>query len=201
MKIDGAIAAAEVRESTPFNQEGKTVKAAFLLRTDLPKGTILYALGDMPSANLEIRYANLMYHLGVNTHFAAIAEIRSLKSQRFQPEKHPGCLLFSLDKSLINNIQVHSISQVIPRARVAHHTDFHMRINGQNEVWEADWVKHLVPYSLTPSEQTKKEEIEKFFTSIPLGVKDRMLRFGFGKNKGRWFVRLDLWSVGFRIAF
>jgi hypothetical protein len=29
----------------------------------------------------------------------------------------------------------------------------------------------------------------------------RMIRFGFGKNKGRWFARVDLWTIGYRLAF
>lgn len=36
-------------------------------------------------------------------------------------------------------------------------------------------------------------------TKIPLPKGNRMLRFGFGTHDGKWFVRLDLWSVGFRL--
>lgn len=35
---------------------------------------------------------------------------------------------------------------------------------------------------------------------IDLDKFNRMLRFGFGKNKGKWFVRIDLWWVGFRLT-
>ena len=35
-------------------------------------------------------------------------------------------------------------------------------------------------------------------TYIPLDENNRMLRIGFGKNKGRWFVRIDLWFFGIR---
>jgi hypothetical protein len=35
---------------------------------------------------------------------------------------------------------------------------------------------------------------------IPLDKDNRMLRFGFGKNEGRWFVRIDLWFAGFRLT-
>lgn len=34
---------------------------------------------------------------------------------------------------------------------------------------------------------------------IGLDRDSRMLRIGFGKNKGRWFFRIDLWRAGFRI--
>jgi len=34
---------------------------------------------------------------------------------------------------------------------------------------------------------------------IPLDSDNRMLRFGFGKHKGKWFLRIDLWWKGFRL--
>jgi hypothetical protein len=37
-------------------------------------------------------------------------------------------------------------------------------------------------------------------SKIKLDKDNRMLRVGFGKNEGRWFARVDLWFVGFRIA-
>lgn len=33
---------------------------------------------------------------------------------------------------------------------------------------------------------------------IPLDSNHRMIRVGFGKNKGIWFFRLDLWFFGVR---
>lgn len=35
---------------------------------------------------------------------------------------------------------------------------------------------------------------------LELDTPNRMLRIGFGKNKGRWFVRIDLWFVGYRLT-
>jgi hypothetical protein len=37
------------------------------------------------------------------------------------------------------------------------------------------------------------------FEKIPLDKDNRMLRIGFGKNKGQYFFRIDLWFIGFRI--
>jgi hypothetical protein len=37
-------------------------------------------------------------------------------------------------------------------------------------------------------------------TRIDLDKQNRMLRIGIGKNDGRWFARIDLWCVGFRIT-
>ena len=36
-------------------------------------------------------------------------------------------------------------------------------------------------------------------TKLNLDKDNRMLRFGFGKHDAKWFIRLDLWYVGFRI--
>lgn len=37
-------------------------------------------------------------------------------------------------------------------------------------------------------------------TKLQLDSNNRMLRFGFGKHEGKWFVRLDLWKVGYRFS-
>lgn len=37
-------------------------------------------------------------------------------------------------------------------------------------------------------------------TKLKLDKDNRMLRIGFGKNKGNWFTRIDLWYIGFRIT-
>jgi len=34
---------------------------------------------------------------------------------------------------------------------------------------------------------------------IRLNKDNRMLRIGFGKHKGKWFARVDLWFIGIRI--
>lgn len=37
-------------------------------------------------------------------------------------------------------------------------------------------------------------------TRVPLDENNRMLRAGFGKHDGKWFIRVDLWFVGFRLS-
>ena len=37
------------------------------------------------------------------------------------------------------------------------------------------------------------------FVTIPLDVDNRMLGRRIGKNKGNWFIRIDLWYVAFRL--
>jgi hypothetical protein len=34
---------------------------------------------------------------------------------------------------------------------------------------------------------------------IHLNKDNRMLRIGFGKHEGKWFARVDLWFIGYRI--
>ena len=36
-------------------------------------------------------------------------------------------------------------------------------------------------------------------TKILLDIDNRMIRIGFGKNKGLLFFRIDLWNIGYRI--
>lgn len=37
-------------------------------------------------------------------------------------------------------------------------------------------------------------------TWIPLDVNNRMIRLGVGKHEGKWFGRVDLWSIGIRVT-
>jgi hypothetical protein len=37
-------------------------------------------------------------------------------------------------------------------------------------------------------------------TKIPMDSKNRMIRLGGGLNDGNWFIRIDLWWVGFRLT-
>lgn len=37
-------------------------------------------------------------------------------------------------------------------------------------------------------------------TKIPLEKYNRILRVGIGQHGGAWFIRVDLWYVGFRLA-
>lgn len=46
----------------------------------------------------------------------------------------------------------------------------------------------------------KSKQEDKLFTVIPLDKQNRMLRLGIGKNKNRWFIRVDLWFVALRLA-
>jgi hypothetical protein len=52
----------------------------------------------------------------------------------------------------INSLQVDSIQRLIERLKHAHHTDLCVRINGQDEWFQADWLKHML--KATPQQRT-----------------------------------------------
>jgi hypothetical protein len=64
-----------------------------------------------------------------------------IKEALAQPEQEPVAWLITDEK--INSLQVDSIQRLIDRAKHAHMTDIKLRINGQDEWYEADWLKHL----------------------------------------------------------
>ncbi len=39
------------------------------------------------------------------------------------------------------------------------------------------------------------------FSKIAMGNGNRMLRAGIGQHDGIWFIRIDLWAVGFRLSW
>jgi len=57
-----------------------------------------------------------------------------------------------LTEKNINSLQVDSIQLLINRLKHAHHTDLCVRINGQDEWFQADWLKHMV--RATPPQRT-----------------------------------------------
>jgi hypothetical protein len=67
----------------------------------------------------------------------AITAIKEALAQ----EQEPVAWLITDEK--INSLQVDSIQRLVDRARHAHMTDIKLRINGQDEWHQADWLKHL----------------------------------------------------------
>ena len=67
-------------------------------------------------------------------------------------EQEPVAWLITDEK--INSLQVDSIQRLIDRARHAHMTDIKLRINGQDEWFQADWLKHLT--RTTPPQRTEQ---------------------------------------------
>jgi len=78
---------------------------------------------------------------------------RKKQIQVAQPEQEPVAWLLT-DKN-INSLQVDSIQRLIDGLNHAHHTDLCVRINGQDEWFQADWLKHMV--RATPPQRTEQE--------------------------------------------
>ncbi len=66
---------------------------------------------------------------------------QTIRTRLTQPEPEPVAWLIT--DEMINSLQIDSIQRLIDRARHAHMTDIKLRINGQDEWYEADWLKHL----------------------------------------------------------
>ena len=47
--------------------------------------------------------------------------------------------------------------------------------------------------------QWQNTKRNKMLNKITLDKENRMLRFGFGKHAGTWFIRIDLWWIGIRL--
>ena len=68
-----------------------------------------------------------------------------------QPEQE--LVAWLLPDKNINSLQVDSIQRLINRLKHAHHTDLCVRINGQDEWFQADWLKHMA--RATPPQRTE----------------------------------------------
>lgn len=100
----------------------------------------------------------------------AIAAIRRVLAQ---PEQEPVAWLITDEK--INSLQVDSIQRLIDRARHAHMTDIKLRINGQDEWYQADWLKHLIRATLPQRTWAGLTDDEKLHIEIMGGKADVML--------------------------
>ena len=84
----------------------------------------------------------------VGKNLDAITAIKEALAQ----EQEPVAWLITDEK--INSLQVDSIQRLVDRARHAHMTDIKLRINGQDEWHQADWLKHLT--RTTPPQRTEQ---------------------------------------------
>jgi len=94
--------------------------------------------------------------------------ITAIKEALAQPEQEPVAWLLT-DKN-INSLQVDSIQRLIDRLKHAHHTDLCVRINGQDEWFQADWLKHMVRAS--PPQRTWVGLTKKEFQEAVEGLED-----------------------------
>lgn len=54
-----------------------------------------------------------------------------------------------LPRKPLNDLQIDSVNEQIKRCRQAHFTNIQIRINGEFEIHEADWIKHMKPLKST----------------------------------------------------
>ena len=90
-----------------------------------------------------------------------------------QPEQEPVAWMLT-DKN-INSLQVDSIQRLIDRLKHAHHTDLCVRINGQDEWFQADWLKHMVRVTPPQPEQEPRNVRERW--NVELDGNDLLVCF------------------------
>ena len=73
-----------------------------------------------------------------------LAEHAMQEVQRLGQEIEQAPVAWLLTDKKINSLQVDDIQRLISRLKHAHHTDLCVRINGKDEWFEADWLKHMV---------------------------------------------------------
>jgi hypothetical protein len=95
------------------------------------------------------------FHELLNDVEKALAEHAMQEVQRLGQEIEQEPVAWLLTDKNINSLQVDSIHRLIDRLKHAHHTDLCVRINGQDEWFEADWLKHMV--RVTPPQRTEQE--------------------------------------------
>ena len=90
----------------------------------------------------------------------ALAEHAMSEVQRLGQEIEQEPVAWLLMDKNINALQVESIQRLIDRLKHALHTDLCVRINGKDEWFEADWLKHMVRVTPPQRKPLTKEQIE-----------------------------------------
>ena len=72
----------------------------------------------------------------------------------------------------LNELQIDSIQRLINRAKHAHMTDIKLRINGQDEWHQADWLKHLTRTTPPQRKPLTDEEIEDIWADCSVDWDD-----------------------------
>jgi len=109
--------------------------------------------------------------------------IKAIDEALAQPEQEPVAWLITDEK--INSLQVGSIQRLIDRARHAHMTDIKLRINGQDEWYEADWLKHL---TRTTPPQRKPLTAMEVYDVVHDADLDWHTGFALGEDENRFVV-------------
>ena len=105
-----------------------------------------------------------------------LAEHAMQEVQRLGQEIEQEPVAWLLTDKNINSLQVDSIQRLIDRLKHAHHTDLRVRINGQDEWFQADWLKDMV--RVTPPQRTWVGLTDE---EISASSKGNMTRNGFAR--------------------
>ena len=101
----------------------------------------------------------------------ALAEHAMRETQRLGQEIEQEPVAWLLTDKNINSLQVDSIQRLIDRLKHALHTDLRVRINGQDEWFEADWLKHMVRATPPQRKPLTDKAITKVIDSMPKKMK------------------------------
>jgi len=119
-----------------------------------------------PIAYINVEKRTLEFAKQIFWHTPTVANIDRIplftKEALSQTEQKPVAWL--LTEKNINSLQVDSIQRLIDRLKHAHHTDVCVRINGQDERFQADWLKHMV--RVTPPQRTEQVCCQKYDTCL-----------------------------------
>ena len=107
------------------------------------------------------------YHFAKLVAERALADQAMRETQRLGQEIEQEPVAWLLTDKNINSLQVNSIQRLIDRLKHAHHTDVCVRINGQDEWFQADWLKHMVIATPPQRKPLTDEEIFACENSIP----------------------------------
>ncbi len=86
----------------------------------------------------------------------AIRALKTIPSQTTQRDPHVD--LYSFDRSKINEFQRQTMGAVLKACKHAHYTNIILRINGRDDVYEADWLKHFVLAAHPEPQQPREGE-------------------------------------------
>lgn len=80
----------------------------------------------------------------------------------------PRQIAYVLTDESINDLQTNTVQTLIERAKRAHYCNVYLRINGKDELYQADWLKHMKAASVAavsaPQQPAAQSEPKQTFT-------------------------------------
>jgi hypothetical protein len=102
-----------------------------------------------------------------------------------------------LPASALNELQIASVNRQIERCKRAHHTDLAVRINGENESHEADWIKHMRPVATPPAGAGEAVRDDGRIASLQTALRIEQHRTEAVRElPGKWRAEADWFAAG-----